>query len=47
MLYSHPHYPLDRKLGVPQSWSGNGGEEKHLCPYWELNPDSLVIQPIA
>jgi hypothetical protein len=23
-------YPLDRKLGVPQSLSGRGGEEKKL-----------------
>jgi hypothetical protein len=24
-----PQYPLDRKLGKPQSWSEDGGEEKN------------------
>jgi len=23
-----PWYPLDRRLGGPQSWSGHSGEEK-------------------
>jgi len=34
-------YPLDRRLGGPQSRSGRGGEEKkfHDCPCRELNPD--------
>jgi bacterioferritin-associated ferredoxin len=38
-------YPLDRRLGGPQSWSGRGGEEKntHLPP--GLEPS--IIQPIA
>jgi hypothetical protein len=27
-----PWYPLDRKLGGPQSWSGQCGEEKILDP---------------
>jgi len=35
-----PHYPLDRRLGGPQSWSGWGGKEKKSqhFPYQELNP---------
>jgi len=39
-------YPLDRRLGGPQSWSGNGGKEKlpSLHPAENL---TLVIQPIA
>jgi hypothetical protein len=32
-----PQYPLDRRLGVPQSWSGHGGKEKNSCPCWESN----------
>jgi len=27
-----PWYPLDRRLGEPQSWSGCGGEEKNSQP---------------
>jgi hypothetical protein len=27
-----PRYPLDRKLGGPQSRSGHGGEEKNSDP---------------
>jgi hypothetical protein len=31
-------YPLDRKLGGPQSRSGRGGEEKNSQPCRESNP---------
>jgi len=24
-----PHYPLERRLGGPQSWAGCGGEEEN------------------
>jgi hypothetical protein len=27
-----PHYPLDRRLGGPLSWSGHCGEKKNLVP---------------
>jgi hypothetical protein len=27
-----PHFPLDRRLGGPQSRSGRCGEEKNLTP---------------
>jgi hypothetical protein len=27
-----PQYIFDRRLGVPQSRSGRGGEEKNICP---------------
>ena len=30
-----------------QSWSGHGSDEKSFCSGWELNPSSLIIQPIA
>jgi hypothetical protein len=37
-----PCYPLDRRLGGPQSRSGRGGEEKnsHPLPGIELEPRS-------
>jgi hypothetical protein len=38
-------YPLDRRLGGPQSRSGHGGEEKNPQPLPELEP--LIIQPVA
>jgi len=33
-------YPLGRRLGEPQSWSGHNGEEKKIphCPYRESDP---------
>jgi hypothetical protein len=37
---------LDR-LDGPQSRSGRRGEEKILCPYWDLNSDPSVVQPVA
>jgi hypothetical protein len=40
-----PRYPLDRRLGGPQSRSGHGGEEKNSQPLSALEP--LIIQPIA
>jgi len=33
--WERPWYPLDRRLGGPQSWSGGGGEEKSPCPCQE------------
>jgi hypothetical protein len=47
-LYSHgksPWYPLDRRLGGPQSRSGRGGEEKNSQPLPGL--ETPIIQPIA
>jgi len=40
-----PQYPLDRRLGGPQSLSGCGGEVKNSQPLSAL--ESLIIQPIA
>jgi hypothetical protein len=40
-----PRYPLDRRLGGPQSRSGRGGEEKNSQPLPELEPP--IIQPVA
>jgi hypothetical protein len=36
----HTRYPLDRRMGGPQSRSGRGGEKKnsHQCPCQEMNP---------
>jgi hypothetical protein len=38
-------YPLDRRLGGPQSRSGHGDEEKNSKPIPELEPP--IIQPVA
>jgi hypothetical protein len=40
-----PRYPLDRRLGGPQSRSGRGGEEKNSQPLPGLEPP--IIQPVA
>jgi hypothetical protein len=40
-----PWYPLDRRLGGPQSRSGRGGEEKNSEPLPGLLP--TIIQPVA
>jgi hypothetical protein len=40
-----PWYPLDRRLGGPQSWSGCSGEEKNSQSL--LGLDSPIIQPIV
>jgi len=48
LLYPHrksPWYPLDGKLGGPQSLSGHGDEEKNSQPLLQLKHP--IIQPIA
>jgi hypothetical protein len=35
-----PWYPLDRRLGGPQSHSGGGGEEKNSQPPPEIEPQN-------
>jgi hypothetical protein len=40
-----PWYPLDRRLGGPQSRSEHGGEEKNSQPLPRLEPP--IIQPVA
>jgi hypothetical protein len=40
------HYLWDKKLGEPQSLSGYGRKKK-VCFCWEMNPISLVVQPLA
>jgi hypothetical protein len=40
-----PWYPLDRRLGEPQSRSGCGGEEKNFQPLPGL--EIPIIQPVA
>jgi hypothetical protein len=40
-----PWYPLDRRLGGPQSRSGRGGEEKNSQPLPGLKHP--IIQPVA
>jgi hypothetical protein len=38
-----PWYPLDKRLGGPQSQSGGGGEEENFQPLPGLEPQ--IIQP--
>jgi hypothetical protein len=40
-----PWYPLNRRLGGPQSWSGGSGEEKNSLPLLGLEPP--IIQPVT
>jgi hypothetical protein len=40
-----PRYPLDRKLGGPQSRSGRGGEEKNYQLLPRLEPP--IVQPVV
>jgi hypothetical protein len=40
-----PWYPLDRRLGVPHSRSGRGGEEKISQPLPGL--ETRITQPVA
>jgi hypothetical protein len=40
-----PWYPLDRRLGGPQSQSGRGGEEKNFRLVPGLEPP--IIQPVT
>jgi hypothetical protein len=45
-----PWYPLDRRLGGPQSRSGRCGEEKNLLPLPGIEPQFLnrpVYSPVA
>jgi hypothetical protein len=41
----NPWYPLDRRLGGPQSRSGLDGEEKNSQPPPRLEPP--IIQPVV
>jgi len=46
--YTHgksPWYPLERRMGGPESRSGQGGQEKNFQPLPVLEPP--IIQPIA
>jgi hypothetical protein len=47
LLEKDPRYPLDRRLGGPQSWSGHGGEEKTSQSCRESNPRTPVVLPVA
>jgi hypothetical protein len=43
----YPQYPLNRKLGGPQSWTGCFGDEKNLFSVLESDHDHSDIQSIA
>jgi hypothetical protein len=36
-----PLYPLDRRLGGPQSWFGLDGDDKNLLPLPDIEPRSF------
>jgi hypothetical protein len=38
---------MDKRLGGPQSRSGQHGEVKILAPHRDSNSDPLVVQPVA
>jgi hypothetical protein len=40
-----PWYPLDRRLGGPQTWSGRFGEEKNLDPTGTRTPTPRSFSP--
>jgi hypothetical protein len=42
-----PWYPLDRRLGGPQSHSGRGGLEKNSQPPPGIEPQNPIVQPVA
>jgi hypothetical protein len=50
LLYSQgrsPWYPLDRRLGGPRAVLDAVVKRKIPSPYWELNPRTPIVQPIA
>jgi hypothetical protein len=42
-----PWYPLDRRVGGPQSHFGRGGEEKNSQPPPRIEPSTPIVQPVA
>jgi hypothetical protein len=42
-----PWYPLDRRLGRPQSRSGRDSKDKIPSPRRESNPRIPIVQPVA
>jgi hypothetical protein len=43
----NPWYPLDRRLGGPQSQFGHAGKEKKITPLSLLRNEPPVVQSIA
>jgi len=46
-LGESPWYPLDRRLGEPQSRSGYAGDEKNSQPLPGLQPGGVKINPLG
>jgi hypothetical protein len=42
-----PRYPLNTRLGAPQSRSGRRGDDKIYDPSWTRSPTLFVVQPVA
>jgi hypothetical protein len=45
LQWKSPWYPLDKRLGGPQSQSERGGEERNFQPLLEFEPP--IIQPVT
>jgi len=43
---NEPHYPVTKRLGGPQTWSGRFGEAEIRGP-WRESKDSSVVQAVA
>ena len=44
-LEKSPHYPLNRRLGGPQCWSGHFVGEEISCPFQDSNHGLSSLQP--
>jgi len=42
-----PWYPLDRRLGGPQSLSGRGGEEKQLITFYVFHIHNMKVGDLS
>jgi hypothetical protein len=42
-----PHYPLNRRLGGPQSRSGHCWEERYLLPLLGIEPQPSNLKPVT
>jgi hypothetical protein len=44
-LASHPNGERASGTTLTGGWAQHCGEDKNLCPCWEVKPDSLVVKP--
>jgi hypothetical protein len=41
--WERPQYPLNRRLGGPQSWPGCYEEQKNFLPLWGFEPRTVQL----